>query len=229
MSSLGPGKKRSPVWLTKLKSLDPSVRLRLAAAGVGVVVALGMFATCGGCGRRAPAGGDTTAAHEATDGGGPSVAARRELDAAALRDPLMWNHAKEGEVEDLATLAAHEGAIGLVEASSDPSLRATAIRAMGYAQGWAQLPFLAQAAAGKDDEEASLALEATIELAARPRRAEDPEDASELAEGCEALVALARDVARPRARRVGAVRALRMMPCPPLEEGKGLPTDVDTK
>ena len=100
---------------------------------------------------------------------------------------------------------------------------------MGYARGWAQLPFLVKTAAAKDDDEARVALDAVLELATRPRRAEDPEDASELREGCDALTALARDTKRPRPRRVAAVRALRMMTCPPLDAGEALPNDVDTK
>lgn len=232
--SLGPSKKRSPVSLATLRDLDPRVRARLrlglALAGGGLLFAVATLATCGGCGKREPAGGDTTAAkHAGGDGSAPLHADIVEADAAALRDMLMWQNAKDGELEDLATLAAHEGAIGLVEATSDPALRATAIKAMAYARGWAQLPFLAKASTGKDDEEARLALESTLELATRPRRAEDPEDSDELRQGCASLVALARDPSRPRPRRVAAIRALRMMPCPPLEDAEALPTDVDAK
>jgi hypothetical protein len=109
---------------------------------------------------------------------------------------------------------------------------------MGFAAGWAQLPFLAEVAGGPDDGEARLALEAAVELAARPRRSEDPEDAAELRDGCEGLGTLARDTTRARPRRVSAIRALRMMPCP---RGRGaggageagaagdLPVDVDAK
>jgi hypothetical protein len=228
--SLVPEKKPLRSTFEQLKSLHPRVQLRLALAGGGALLAVVLFATCGGCGKRPPAGGDTTAAHAAGDGGDtPASKAAFVQDGAALRDQRMWGHAKDGEEEDLSTLAAHEGPIGLVEAASDPPLRTTAIKAMAYARGWAQLPFLAKVAGGKDDEEARLALDTTVELAARPRKAEDPEDAEELAEGCEALSALARDAKRPRTRRVSAIRALRMMPCPPPKEGEALPTDVDTK
>jgi hypothetical protein len=140
---------------------------------------------------------------------------------------LLWGSAKEGDAEDLATLAAHEGAVGLVEAASDPARHLTAIRAMGFAPGWGQLPFLASAAAGKDDEDARLALDAILEIAARPRKSEDPEDLDELREGCETLDALVRDTTRPRPRRVAGIRALRMLPCPP--PPSDLPTDVDSK
>lgn len=141
---------------------------------------------------------------------------------------MMWARAKEGASEDLATLAVHEGSIGLVEAAEDADLRPTALRAMAQARGWAHLPFLARVSAGKNDEEAKIALESIVDLAARERRAEDPEDLAELAEGCKALAVLAKDTAQARARRVPAIRALRMMPCPP-EEKAQLPTDVDTK
>lgn len=228
--SLGPERERSRSPLQQLKDLHPRVQLRLALAGGGALVAVVLFATCGGCGKRAPAGGDTTAAQAAGEGdAAPASKSAFTVDAAGLRDERMWSHAKDGDQEDLTTLAAHEGAMGLVEAATDPELRATAIKAMAYARGWAQLPFLAKAASGKDDEEARAALDATVELAARPRNAEDPEDANELREGCEGLSALARDTARPRTRRVAAIRALRMMPCPPPKEGEDLPTDLDAK
>ncbi len=125
----------------------------------------------------------------------------------AVRDLAMWTAARGGAPEDLASLATHEGAIGLVEAASEDELRSTALRAMGYARGWAQLPYLATAAGGKSDDDARLALESLIELAARPRRSEDVEDAEELREGCEKLGALARDRRGPRA--AGSVRCAR--------------------
>lgn len=204
------------------------LRLAVAAGGLLAVIAVALlaFAACGGCGRRAPAGGDTTVL-QAGDASMPA-AKQLDVDATALRDPLLWKNAIEGDVEDRATLAAHEGAMGLVEASRDPSLRATAIQAMGYAYGWAQMPTLASIAGGKDDGEARLALASVLELATRPRRAEDPEDAGELGEGCEALGVLARDETRPRARRIDAIRALRMLPCPP-KIIEGLPIDLDAK
>lgn len=207
------------------KALEPSARLRLALAVVVVVVAT--FAACTACGRRAPGGPEATAAREAGDGG--AAAERLVEDAAALRAPIAWESANAGEAEDLAALAVDEGAMGLVEAAAEPALRGTAIRAMGYARGWAQLPFLARVASGRDDDEARLALDATLELAARPRSSEDPEDEGELREGCVGMLTLARDVARPRPRRVAAVRALRMLPCPPEASGEALPADVDAK
>lgn len=188
------------------------------------------LATCGACGKRLPGGGETTPGQASALASGAAVdKAASNVDAAALRATALWIAANDGDLEDLTTLAVHEGAIGLVEAASDPALRGTAIKAMAYARGWAQLPFLAGVAAGKDDEEARLALAATVELAARPRTAEDPEDAEELRVGCEGLLALARDTARPRARRIVAVRALRMTPCPPARQGEGLPSDLDAK
>ncbi len=215
----GPKRRRAGI-AQALAALDPRARRRLAIAGAALLAIVVLFAACGGCGRRAAGPADRARTSAAT--ASPKESA---LDAGAVHDPLLWEYAKDGEVEDLAELAVHEGAAGLVEAASDPALRRTAIRAMAYAHGWAQLPFLATVAKGKSDEEARLALESIVELAARPRTSEDPEDAEELREGCEALGSLARDTARPRARRVAAIRALRMMPCPPME----LPTDVDAK
>jgi hypothetical protein len=96
---------------------------------------------------------------------------------------------------------------------------------MGYARGWAQLPFLAAAASATDDAEARLALSSAVELAARPRRSEDVEDEAELREGCETLGALARATGGDKSRRIEALRALRMLPCPAQE----LPTDLDAR
>jgi hypothetical protein len=212
-----------------VRGLDPRVA---AVAIVFLLFAVALFAACGGCDRRAANPND--AANPSASGSSSSASSSSKsapplmLDAASLRDPLLWGNATSGELEDLASLASHEGAMGLVEATTEPTLRPTAIRAMGYARGWAQLPFLAKTAGGKDEEEARLALDATFELAVRQRRAEDPEDAEELALGCEALNTLARDVTKARPRRVGAIRALRMMPCPPSKQGE-LPTDVDSK
>ncbi|MBX3188279.1 MAG: hypothetical protein KF819_14770 [Labilithrix sp.] len=178
---------------------------------------------CSACGKGTPGGGPNAAGPNASVQ--PRMSAPPDAAPAVLRDVALWANAKGGSVEDLASLATHEGAIGLVEAAAEPELRATAIRAMGYARGWAHLPFLAKVAAGKDDDEAEIALDATVELAARPRRAVDVEDHAELEEGCESLAALTRDAARPAERRIPALRALRMMPCPKLD----LPTDLDAK
>lgn len=210
------------------KKLDPRARFRVAVGGGAVLLAVATFAACGACGKRFPPGGDPSAkSAQLTDAGPSAVLA---ADAASLRDPLLWEHARDGDPEDLAALAAHEGAIGLVEAASEPALRRIAVRAMGYARGWAQVPYLAKLASGKDEGDATAALESTVELAARPRRAEDPEDADELREGCDALGRLGRDEKRERSRRVLAIRALRMLPCPSDGDGGSpLPRDVDTK
>lgn len=224
--SSGPAHARSRSLLKALYSKSPLRPAALGGVAVLALVALATFATCGGCGQRAPGGGDTTAAHAPDDLDGSP--AEKAAPPAVARDSLIWKGAAEGEEEDLAALAAHEGAAGLVEATSDPALRDTALRAMAHARGWAQMPYLASVASGKDEERARLALESMVALAARPRTAEDPEDAEELREGCEGLLALARDAARARRRRVLAVRALRMLPCSGAE-GDAVPTDVDAK
>lgn len=187
--------------------------------GAALVAVIALFATCGGCGRstpNAPGANGSASASAADAAAAPSV---------AIASERLWELAKDGEEEDLATLAVHEGAAGLVEGAARPEQRLTAIRAMAYARGWAQLPFLANAAVAKDDAEAMAALESVVDLAARPRTSEDPEDAAELAEGCEKLAGLAKAAERPKARRIVAIRALRMMPCPNTE----LPTDLDAK
>lgn len=180
-------------------------------------------ASCSACGKNASDPNVAPGASSAAVVSRTSVPP--EAGPVALRDVAVWSNARDGGLEDLASLATHEGAAGLVEAAAEPELRATALRAMAYARGWAQLPLLAQAAAGADDDEARIALDSALELAARPRRAEDMEDGAELREGCEKLGAVARETVRARERRVLALRALRMMPCSKQE----LPTDLDAR
>jgi hypothetical protein len=201
---------------------------RKTPAGITVAVVtsfalagIGIFATCGGCRRSGPASGDTAlpATDPEPDGATPKAARPPP------RDPLLWANAKDGDPEDLATLATHEGAAGLVEAAADPELRLIAIRALAYAPGFSQLPFLARVAKGASADEAREALDAVVDLAARPRTSEDPEDAPELDEGCKELAALARDPKGERARRVPTIRALRMLPCPAMD----IPTDLDAR
>ena len=199
-------------------ALTPRLRILLAGGAV-LAVGVALFASCGGCGHHADGKGATTATPTA-DGGTSAV------DAGPIRAAsLLWESAKSYEVEDLATLAVQEGAAGLIEAAGDPDLRPVAIRAMAYARGYAQMGFLARTALGKDDVEAGLALDAALDVAARPRRQEDPEDADELKEGCDGLGGLAKDTARPKARRIAAIRVLRMLPCPKAD----VPTDLDAK
>jgi hypothetical protein len=186
------------------------------------VVALATLASaCGSCGKTQPGGGAASASGE----GSAAPGVRTSRDATPERDAMLWENAKSGDPEDLASLATREGAVGLVEAAEDPALRPRALRAMAYAPGWAQLPYLAKTASGQDDASARLALDSVVELASRPRRVEDPEDKEELESGCTQLAALAKDATAARARRVPAIRALRMMPCPKID----LPTDVDVK
>jgi hypothetical protein len=149
-----------------------------------------------------------------------------EASAGAVRDVAMWTSAQDGgDVEDLAALAVHEGAAGLIEAAAEPALRLTAIRAMAFARGWAQVPFLAQTACESDGAAASNAAHALIELAARPRRAEDVEETEELRAGCGTLTEFVRDGAKDKARRAPMLRALRMLPCPKTT----LPTELDAR
>ena len=204
--------------------MDTLQRKRVLVAGaLGALLGLSLFGACGACGKGLGASTVPSAL--------PSAAYLKRTEApaeagpVAVRDVAMWTSAREGTTEDLASLATHEGGAGLVEAASEPELRPTALRAMGFARGWAQLPFLTTAASGKSEDEARLALASVLELAARPRRSEDVEDVEELGEGCAKLLALAREASQPRERRVGAIRALRMMPCPKQD----LPAELDAK
>lgn len=173
------------------------------------VVALGAGATACGRGQTSTAGTPASGA-AAADGSAPAApgASTEQLDA-------QWARAKEGEADELARLARKEGALGLVErGSANAEWRETAIRALAYADGWAGLPWLADVGAAADEKEAALALESASALAARPRRAIDPEDALELRAGCDKLSALAAPDAKPQKSKAitqSAVRTLRML------------------
>jgi hypothetical protein len=100
---------------------------------------------------------------------------------------------------------------------------------MQYCRDFSELPWLAEVATTGSDEEAKEALDAVVELAARPRRATDPEDADELHTGCGALLELARGAERPRVRRVMAIRALRMLSERGCVKKAEIPTELDAK
>jgi hypothetical protein len=177
------------------------------------------------------------------DGAKPPDAATVHAPDSGGGDPLsrLWTQAAGGEAGDLARLADREGASGLVErAQAEPSLLMTAVRAMAFAPepgAFVGLPLLADVARGPDEAAAEAAIESAIDLAARPRRAIDPEDAAELKTGCDTLLALATDAtgasglhlapAALRARRVGAIRALRMLADRGCVAAAAIPTDLD--
>lgn len=204
--------------------------MKLAALGATVLMVALVFATCSACrrgsGKTDPTSPSSTA--PTTSASTSRAAVREAAINAGADEPLLWQHGRLGDAENLSNLAGYEGPVGLAEvADRDPSLRLIAIKAMAYVPGWAALPYLVKTAAGSGDDEARLGVESILELAARPRTSVDPEDAAELEEGCKGLLALAKDAGRSRWRRVGAVRALRMMPCPVKPEE--IPSDVDAK
>ena len=168
----------------------------------------------------------------APDGGGWVASSDPAVEA-------LWVRAMSdaGSGDDLARLADREGGGGLAARGSvDAATRMTALRAMAFApepQVFEGLPFLADVARGTNDDEANIALDSAIDLAARPRRAVDPEDAAELKRGCDGLLALAVDreagAKSPKmlARRVKAIRALRMLVERGCVDPAAIPTDAD--
>jgi hypothetical protein len=148
------------------------------------------------------------------------------------RDPRieeLWERAADGELADLARLYDREGERGLIERATLPVYRMTALAALGCAEDFTPLPFLADVASTGPDAEAALALESAERLAARPERARDPEDALELREGCDRLLALARQTTAPAGRRARAVSALRMLASTGCIRGDAIPVDLDPK
>ncbi len=123
----------------------------------------------------------------------------------------LWTRAKEGDDDELARLAAREGIRGLEERASSSQYRVTALRAMAFTPGYSALATLGAAAEKGTDDEGRAAVDSADAIAARKREQVDPEDDEELQAGCASLLAAAKNPARARPIRVGAVRALRML------------------
>jgi hypothetical protein len=180
-----------------------------------------------------------TACSSCKDGGGADAGGAEAAAAGSAATPVVvrtpederaWTVAKDGEEDDLVRLAQREGASGLAERATDPAWRTTALRAMAYAEGFAQLPALGAAAATGTEEEATLAAASAATLAARKRAPVDPEDAEELADGCGALLGAAKDASRPKVVRVDSIRALRMLSDQPgCVNPADVPHDLDAK
>ena len=163
---------------------------------------------------------DGAAAAESDDGAVP-------MDA---REVAQWAVAKDGDPEELMRLADLVTCTGLHERSvQQPELRPTALGAAKYCRDLSELPWLAQVGTEGGDADARAALDAVVDLAARPRRSVDPDDADELHTGCASLLALARTPDRPRDRRVLAIRALRMLADYGCVKRPDIPTDLDAK
>jgi hypothetical protein len=145
------------------------------------------------------------------------------------REAAQWGAAQQGDPEELMRLEDLVGCEGLRERADEPSRRVTALHAMQYCQDFSELPWLVDFATDGADADAKAALETIGAMAARTRRATDPEDADELHRGCGALLSLARSASRPRDRRVLAIHALRMLAERGCVRRADIPTDVDAK
>jgi hypothetical protein len=145
------------------------------------------------------------------------------------REAAAWARAGDGDDEDRMRLADLVGCEGLRQRASDPQLRTTAIRSMANCRDFSELPWLAEVAATGTAGDASEALDAIIEQAARRRQATDPEDADELHAGCGTLLALARSADLPASRRVSSIRALRMLADRGCVKRADIPTGLDAK
>jgi hypothetical protein len=183
---------------------------------------------CAGCGRGAASSASLP------DGARPVDASAVVVSSDPKREEL-WARARRDAsgADDLMRLADVEGATGLAErGGADPESRTVALQAMAFAPepgAFAGFPFLAQAAEGQDETQAEAALDSLVDLAARPRRALDPEDAAEMKSGCDALLSVAKDPKAVRSRRVKAIRALRMLAERGCVTADVLPTDLDAR
>ena len=144
----------------------------------------------------------------------------------------LWTRAQAADEDELERLAAREGELGLEERAAMPQYRLTALRAMAFTPSFSALPVLAAAAQRGSDEDARAAVDSADTLAARKHAQTDLEDRDELLSGCAGLLAAAKDAARPRPVRIGAVRALRMLADaygPLCVKPVDIPTDVDAR
>jgi hypothetical protein len=197
---------------------------RQAAKRLSLLV--GVVAGLGACGKSTAPSARSTSASASVLATAPAAGEEdvsRPMDA---RESAQWAQAKEGDPEELMRLADLVGCEGLRERASQPELQMTALRAAAYCVDFTELPWLARVATEGRDDEARAALEAAVDLAARPRHATDPDDAEELHAGCGALLALARSNA-PKERRALAIRALRMLSERGCAKRSDIPTDLD--
>jgi hypothetical protein len=191
---------------------------RLAIAG-----ALLAAAHVAGCGKKAPLAGDAATSEGAQD------AAPAAGEAMSEREAAQWEAAKGGEPEERIRLADLVGCEALEQRAEVVELRPIALAAMAYCPDLSELPWLARVAKEGSAGDARMALEAVVDQAARARRSTDPEDAEELHAGCQALLALARDVAAPKERRALAVSALRMLSERGCVKREEIPADLDAR
>ena len=189
-----------------------------------------LFVLLAGCGKSTPPNAVTASSSASVS---PSASAASMPDATVPtvdgRIVELWLRARDGDGAELARLVDEEGSLGLVERGADPQLRLTALRALAYAKDFVGLPWLSEVAEEGSDADAALALDAAIELAARPRRDTDPEDADELHDGCTRLFELSKKETAPKERRIGAIRALRMLADRGCVKRDQIPKDLDAR
>ena len=200
----------------------------LAFAAAAALAGGGLFAAA--CGRSGAVGNTEAGAPRR---GASTASVSAAASAAATGDErldVLWAAAAaapEGEADELLRLAHYAGSPGLVEAAQAGRSAVVAARALAFTDDFVGAPFLADLARTGAPEEAAAALDALLELAAQPRRAVDPEDAAELRRAALGLRDLAHDAKAPRAHRVAAVRALRMLADRGCVRDGEIPSDVD--
>jgi hypothetical protein len=197
-------------------------------ASIAALLAMASSPGLVGCGKRAAPGASSI--FDLSGGSDPNAQASDDVPPPDARELEAWTQADQGGEDEQTRLANLVGCVGLRERAMNPSLRSTAIRAMAYCRDFSELPWLAGVATqSRKGAEGTDALDAIVELAAHPRLAVDPEDAAELREGCQALVALSRAAGQPKEHRVLAVRALRMLADRGCVNRADIPVDFDAK
>jgi hypothetical protein len=187
-----------------------------------------LFASAAACGKKAPSRAASPSDMALADDG-EGMEAHPRLAPMSAAEADAWARAASGDEEDRMRLFDLVGCTGLRERADEPARRMTAIRAMAYCVDFTELPWLVSIATHALDDEALEALQAILENAAQVRLATDPDDAIELHAGCALLLELARDSGQSRARRVLAIRALRMLAERGCVRRDQIPGDFDAK
>lgn len=184
----------------------------MATTALVVVVAIGSLS----CGKKdAPPATIATGASASSaardsgqgEGGPPGASAATGSSANDL-----WQSAASLEPDVLGRLALTEGSVGLVEGATTPERRKIAVHALAFGEDLVALPFLGEVAAQTSDPSLALvAADAASSLAARRRAQVAPEDALEIREGCDRLLAVAKDAQKAKVLRLRVLRTLRML------------------
>ena len=160
----------------------------------------------------------------------PSLARETPKESERLKDDL-WRRATEGDALDLARLADREGAGGLLEGLEEGgAVGLAALAALPYAAD-AEMAYqrLGEIVRQLDPKETVPVLAAIHQMAARPRRQQEPLDPPGLRSCADALMVVATQKSLAKNLRVPAISALRLLVDRGAVSMAAIPTDLDAR